>query len=208
MGFLNDFIRRNLKEYLEPVRKGVPREEPIGLSKNKYHGCLLMLTDTHPSDIAHKLGVSYSLVRRWQADENFRELKKKLYADFSVTIKAAIRIVNDKNLEEMIGSNFFDDAHKINVELKDQIISELDALSARLEAHRLLLMLQIMKQFISADGKRNENLNKKIRRIIKDHGKKLLKNYREQFPKGESVNNGVNDLLALLSLLLDLLKQD
>ncbi len=66
------FIYEKYDDYLEPQRKGTPKGEPIGLSKNKYSASLWMLAKYKFREIADKHNVSLKLVTKWSAEPLFK----------------------------------------------------------------------------------------------------------------------------------------
>lgn len=208
-GGLNSFINKKLREYREPERAGKSKGETIGLSRDKYHGCLLRLTNKHPKDIAKELGVSYSLMRRWMVDDNFKKLRDELYeelkTEFVLLVTSKIIRLDEECLNEKKILEFFSDAKQINFELKKQIIFTMEIYSPRVTGHRMILMLQILKMFISEEGKTNDIVNKKIRSLIKLHGGQLLRLYQQAHSKKELTESEISDLLLLLALVLEVM---
>jgi hypothetical protein len=86
--FLEKFINEKLNSYVEPQRKGTPRGEPIGFSKQKYQATLLLMFDMKQQDIAELIGVSYGLLRRWRTEKKFLELTEKHCNEFRERIMA------------------------------------------------------------------------------------------------------------------------
>jgi hypothetical protein len=208
MGGLNMFIKKKLREYRDPERTGIPKGNPIGLSRNKYHGCLLKMTNKHPKVVAEELGVSYSLMRRWMVDDNFKELINELYEElkmeFILSVNNIIIKLDDEKLDEKAILDFFDDAHLLNVELKKQILFTMEIYSTRVTGHRLLLMLRLMKKFLSKE-KQDDDVNRKITGMIKHHGSQLLTEFKQAPFKG-TIDTAFVDLLLLSALLLEVLE--
>jgi len=75
---LEKFLNEKLKNYMEPQRKGTPKGEPIGFSKQKYQATLLLMADMKQKDIAELIGVSYGLLRRWRTEKKFIEMTKSI----------------------------------------------------------------------------------------------------------------------------------
>ncbi len=69
---LERFISSKYGSYVEPERKGIPRGDPIGLSKMKYYASLLMITNVKKKDIATEVDVSYELLRKWNTEGPFK----------------------------------------------------------------------------------------------------------------------------------------
>lgn len=83
MTFLDRFIEEKLHAYEEPHRRGTPKGEPVGLSKTKYHASLLMLTNKKQKEIAKDIGISHSLLRKWNTEQAFKSVVENHYADFA-----------------------------------------------------------------------------------------------------------------------------
>jgi hypothetical protein len=68
---LQKFMKKKLKSYVEPERKGTMKGDPIGLSKVKYEAGLLMLTRMTYKEIAEQLKVSHGIVLKWRTEPLF-----------------------------------------------------------------------------------------------------------------------------------------
>lgn len=73
---LEEFIIKKYKNYLEPERKGTPKGDPIGFSRNKYEASLYMLFDLKQKDLAKNLNISYGLLRKWNTEKAFKSIIK------------------------------------------------------------------------------------------------------------------------------------
>lgn len=72
-GFVTEFIFLKYSNYDEPVRKGTPKGEKIGLSKKKYLASILVgTTNWKLKKIAKSCDVSYGLLRKWKTEPDFR----------------------------------------------------------------------------------------------------------------------------------------
>jgi hypothetical protein len=83
---LQRFIRERVASYREPQRAGTPKGELIGLSKTKFEATLWMLTNHLQKDLAPRLGISYGLLRKWNAEEEFTATIAKHSSDFSAVV--------------------------------------------------------------------------------------------------------------------------
>jgi HD-like signal output (HDOD) protein len=82
---LEQFIEEKTKSYTEPQRKGVPKGDPIGFSLIKYKATLHMLEEKKMKEVADDIGVSYTVLRRWNTETEFGEMidkHKKEFVDF------------------------------------------------------------------------------------------------------------------------------
>ena len=70
---LQEFIIEKAKNYLEPQRKGTPKGDPIGFSKEKFLCSLYMLYNTPQKEIAQMLKISYGLVRKWNTEKAIKD---------------------------------------------------------------------------------------------------------------------------------------
>jgi hypothetical protein len=105
--FLEKFINEKLNNYVEPQRKGTPRGEPIGFSKQKYQATLLLMADMKQQDIAELIGVSYGLLRRWRTEKKFLEMTKKHCNEY---LEMAMAYFNDiDNSGSFIPEHAFND---------------------------------------------------------------------------------------------------
>jgi hypothetical protein len=68
---LQKFIDTKTAQYVEPVREGTAKGDPIGLSSIKYKSTLLFLTSLKGKEIAEAVGVSYGLLRVWRTEEAY-----------------------------------------------------------------------------------------------------------------------------------------
>ncbi len=88
---LERFIKEKYLSYIEPQRKGTPKGDPIGLSKQKYHAALLMMTRKKSKDTARIVGVSYQMLRKWKTEKIFKENATKLCKEFARLAFASLR---------------------------------------------------------------------------------------------------------------------
>lgn len=92
------FVKKQVAEYKQPERKGVPKGERIGLSKKKYEVSLYMVTDLQHRDIKDRTGVSESLIRKWRTEDDFRKQLERNQKQFASYVINAILRFNDVNL--------------------------------------------------------------------------------------------------------------
>jgi hypothetical protein len=62
------FIKKEISQYIEPVRQGTAKGDPIGLSSVKYKSTLLFLTNLKGKEIAEAVRASYGIVRVWRTE--------------------------------------------------------------------------------------------------------------------------------------------
>jgi hypothetical protein len=68
---LDKFIVEKADNYIEPLRKGTPKGEPIGLSGQKYLATLICLKKFPLKEIAQTVRVSHGLLRKWRTEDTF-----------------------------------------------------------------------------------------------------------------------------------------
>jgi hypothetical protein len=71
------FIEQQLNAYVEPDRKGTPRDQSGLLSRAKYHASLLTIGDYPRKEIAKRAGVTYDVLRVWRTERAFKEEVKR-----------------------------------------------------------------------------------------------------------------------------------
>jgi hypothetical protein len=73
--FIDQFIKEKYEDHLkhEPQRKGTPRGEPIGFSRDKYKAMLDVMRGLKLKDVAKLHNISYQIVRRWNTEEQFQK---------------------------------------------------------------------------------------------------------------------------------------
>lgn len=81
---LRKFIDERVRDYLEPQRRGTPKGEQIGLSREKFIASLYFLYNLKQKDIAKKVNISYGLLRKWRTEENFNGAIESHVSDFTV----------------------------------------------------------------------------------------------------------------------------
>lgn len=80
---LERFIVRKAYDYNPPERKGTPKGEPVGFSREKYNATLLSLTRTSIKEIAETVKVSYAGFKRWRTEQNFKDEINSHIQEFS-----------------------------------------------------------------------------------------------------------------------------
>lgn len=71
--YLEQFIREKLKNYDEPVRRGLPKGSRVGFTYAKYEASLHFLTHQSHKDIARRVGTSAGTIRVWRTQKEFQE---------------------------------------------------------------------------------------------------------------------------------------
>lgn len=72
-------IEENLKDYVEPLRAGTPKGDPIGLSLKKYKAAQLMVLFPQVlklKDISKMTETPEGVIRVWRTEKTFREVTK------------------------------------------------------------------------------------------------------------------------------------
>jgi len=113
---LGKFIRSKFDKYREPERKGIPRGEKIGFSKKKFYASLLMLLNYKQSKIADKVGISHSLLRKWNTEKEFKEQVDKncyefidfIYSTIDIYVIRILEGSSAEDLDKMISKLYFD----------------------------------------------------------------------------------------------------
>lgn len=85
---LQEFLINRFKNYVEPQRKGTPKGDPIGFSKEKYGASLFMLYDKKQKETANIFNISYGLLRKWNTEKVFKDAVTKHcieYAEYLLT---------------------------------------------------------------------------------------------------------------------------
>lgn len=119
---INDFVEENVKEHMEPQRKGTPKGDSIGFSLKKNKAALLSLTYFKQSTIAETMGVSHALIRKWHTEDDFLRTIDKLCKEFA-----------DRYLDIILEEKGF--RRKIN-EYLDKQDEGIDALPDIFQVHR------------------------------------------------------------------------
>lgn len=88
---LEKFIFDKVKSYIEPQRKGIPKGDPIGFSKEKYKVSLYMLYGLKQKELARSLNISYGLLRKWNTEKVFKNAVKEHYIEYPEYILRYLR---------------------------------------------------------------------------------------------------------------------
>jgi hypothetical protein len=80
------FIETKKKIYGESERNGSTRDSENAIFEKQYLASLWMIFSVigimQPEDIAEQLGVSYSLLQKWEGDNTFKALVQENYKEF------------------------------------------------------------------------------------------------------------------------------
>lgn len=140
-GLLTNFINCAYEKHVEPSREGVPKGDPIGYTKSKNGAVLLSMTSYSIKKQSEMLSVSYSLLRKWRSELEFKVKTNNIYGEFvefymNEFVKVINRILYDEqvpllknniktkeideipnSIKEIIRPIFFSDAHLYNESL-------------------------------------------------------------------------------------------
>ena len=93
------FLRQQLRSYIEPVRKGTPKGQLIGLSIQKYVTSLLMLTNLSVKKIAAGLKLKYGVVLVWRTEDAFKKQVLQHCNDFADFLVK--ELIEEKKIHEL-----------------------------------------------------------------------------------------------------------
>lgn len=93
---LTKFIADKLSNFIEPQRKGTPKGEIIGFSFTKYKASLHMIPHAKMKEIAERLGISYGVLRKWNTEQEFKNMVKKNKEEFNLLL------IEQKKREQLI----------------------------------------------------------------------------------------------------------
>jgi len=96
---LDKFMVEKANNYIEPLRKGTPRGEPIGVSGKKYWATLLCLKKIPLKQMASMLKVSYGLLRKWRTEDAFWDLFEGHCVEFADVVIQHLEERAKKQLE-------------------------------------------------------------------------------------------------------------
>ena len=106
---LDAFYRNSVGRYVEPHRKGTPKGDPIGFSKQKYRASLLMMTNRRKYKIADDVGVSYQLLRKWGTERRFKDQILQNCGGYAHKIfdemKSLLEIILQKQFDKWMGDS-------------------------------------------------------------------------------------------------------
>lgn len=100
---LSRFIFDRVEQYKEPSRKGTPRGETIGFSRDKYIASLYTaLTVVKLKDIAGGLKISHGLLRKWKTEDSFKAQMEEHCRGFAKSFVSNVheRLMKRKVLNE------------------------------------------------------------------------------------------------------------
>jgi len=101
-GFLGEFLQYKMITYQEPSRKGTPRGERVGLSKQKFYAALLCgLTNSQYKQVAKATGVSYSLLLKWRTEDAFKEAEQQAVNEFVDEIVYRLRRLRETEMGDI-----------------------------------------------------------------------------------------------------------
>lgn len=69
---LPEFIETRISEYKPPTRKGTPKGDPIGFTKEKYAASLWDLTDFGAREVCRRAQCNYKSLLNWRTREDFK----------------------------------------------------------------------------------------------------------------------------------------
>lgn len=125
---LGKWIQQQLDTYKERPRRGVPKGQPYGIPRHKYHVALLHLARTETIDlraIARQAGVGYSLLLKWRTEDRFRGLIRTAIRQYSQILGPKFIYgdqVNEAEHEQFIRNELF----HYSAPLLNGIMEELD----------------------------------------------------------------------------------
>jgi hypothetical protein len=122
---LETFIEAKKKEYKIPSRQRVPRGNKIGFSIAKYEAALVCaLCNFNLKELAEHLNGSYEVIRRWKAENEFKELCASLQKEFLWNIDIELEaLASDINSHPCC--NLFSDANIYNQEVVEHTAKEI-----------------------------------------------------------------------------------
>lgn len=140
---LRKFIDTETSQYIEPLREGTAKGDPIGLSAIKYKSTLLFLTSLKGKEIAEALGVSYGLLRVWRTEEHYLmpiEWHERAFA--GMVAKHIVEIAKETKATGAIGK---DSSFVTGTEINDRLAEDF----ADIVIYSERLMAEIYKQLTS-----------------------------------------------------------
>jgi hypothetical protein len=203
--FLRDFISSRLRDYMEPSRKGTPKGHEIGLSKIKYHATLLALTNMRQKDVAHKLRISYGLLRKWHTESVFQNTLEKHVSDFVANTFEKIREIYYKNLKE--DSDGFISSKKAS-ELVGKKLADIDQYNTSL--YKSLISTLLRLEYVETREIRFEEMFLPVFLISVAHmAASLVKDERIRRPTGNIIEKSADLFLrVILDLALEKVNKD
>lgn len=102
---LAELIKQKVDAYEEPTRRGVPKGDPIGMSKKKYFACYLMCLPLKRKQIAEVVGTSYDVMRKWCSEDDFKVKAQTMFQELEYCLGRRCprrRKANRMNVEELV----------------------------------------------------------------------------------------------------------
>jgi hypothetical protein len=92
MKLFDEFITEELRDHIEPTRKGRARGGPIGFPRVKVVAAVLLtISGRAENSIAAELGISDSLIRKWFHEEAFKDRMLQTKRDFTRFLERTLR---------------------------------------------------------------------------------------------------------------------
>lgn len=96
MNLIETFIEEELRDHVEPQRKGTTRGDPIGFPRVKVVAAVLLtISGRTERSVAAELGISESLIRKWHHEQAFKDRMLKTKRDFKVYLDRRLRADED-----------------------------------------------------------------------------------------------------------------
>lgn len=132
---LASWIERRLEVYEEKSRKGIPRGQPHGIPRHKYHAALLHLVDQGTlglREIAKEAEVSYGLLLKWRTEERFKQLIQKAVAEYSSSVASEAIYGDDVTLNAEAYERFLtEEMLDYSPDVVGKIVEELGAVTGQ-----------------------------------------------------------------------------
>lgn len=88
---LEKFIYDKKSKYKEPSKKGIPRGEKVGFSKQKYDASLELMKEVSLVELAKSENISYSVVRIWNREPEFEVQIAQNCKEFALIVVAHLK---------------------------------------------------------------------------------------------------------------------
>lgn len=106
-----EFINRKLQEYNEPVRKGKPKGEAVGLSNRKYTAALVMaIYAMNTQEVEEIIGTKRSLISKWQTEPRFQQQMEAMRSEFCAAVQKSI--INNHDEGKFRDASYYSDKIK------------------------------------------------------------------------------------------------
>ena len=110
MNHIERFIQNKLDSYIEPVRKGIPKGQVIGLTKKYYHASLLCaLSCERQKDIAEKVGITQNRLSVSRCRDSF---KREIVSHKVEFLNIFLRHPSTMSLWKILRQYVFDNSSK------------------------------------------------------------------------------------------------